>query len=93
MAPCYNKNFELALRIKNKESSIVLVTDADIREWLPGDALYNDAVFIPYGFPAGIYDLQISIVDRQYREPGIKLAIEGRDEEGWYTLGKIEVTK
>lgn len=91
VAPCYNKNFELALRIKNKESSIVLVTDADIREWLPGDALYNDAVFIPYGFPAGIYDLQISIVDRQYREPRIKLAIEGRDEEGWYTLGKIEV--
>jgi len=93
VAPCYNKNYELALRLKNKESSIVLVTDADIREWLPGDAVYNDGVFIPYGLSPGNYELQISIIDRQYRQPRIKLAIEGRDEEGWYTLGNIEVTK
>lgn len=93
VAPCYNKNFELALRLKNKESSIIHVTDADIRNWLPGDAVYNDGVFIPYGLTPGNYELQLSIVDRQYRLPRIKLAIEGRDEEGWYTLGNVEVTK
>ncbi len=93
VAPCYNKNYELALRLKNSELSIILVTDADIRKWLPGDAVFNDGVFIPYGISPGNYELQISIVDHQYRLPRIKLAIEGRDEEGWYTLGNIEVTK
>jgi len=93
VAPCYNKNYELAFRLKNEKTSLVLVTDADITTWLPGDALFNDGVFIPYGFSTGNYELQISIVDRQDRLPRIKLAIEGRDEEGWYTLGNIEVIK
>jgi hypothetical protein len=35
--------------------------------------------------------LQIGIVDRQTREPGVNLAIEGRDNEGWYTLGEIGI--
>jgi hypothetical protein len=92
VSPCY-KDYQLALRLKNKESSVILVTEADIRKWLPGDAVFNDAVFIPHGFLPGKYELQVSIVDRQQRVPRIKLAIEGRDDEGWYTLGNIEVTK
>jgi hypothetical protein len=35
--------------------------------------------------------LQIGIVDRQTREPGVNLAIEGRDSEGWYSLGKLAI--
>lgn len=92
VTPIY-KDYELALRLKNSGSSVVLVTDANIREWLPGDAVFNDGVFIPYGFSPGQYEIQVAIVDRQHRQPQVKLAIEGIDEEGWYTLGNIEVTK
>jgi hypothetical protein len=92
VTPIY-KDYELALRLKNSRSSVVLVTDANIREWLPGDSVFNDGVFIPFGFSPGNYELQVSIVDRQHRQPQVKLAIEGRDEEGWYTLGNIQVTK
>ncbi len=93
VAPCYNRNYRMAIRLKNAASDIILVTDADITKWLPGDAVFNDAVYIPYDFLPGNYELQVSIVDHQQRIPRIKLAIEGRDEEGWYTLGNIEVIK
>jgi hypothetical protein len=91
VAPCYNKNFRLAIRLKARNKSRVIITDADITTWLPGDNIYNDAVYIPFDMPGGNYVLQIGIVDRQTHDPKINLAIEGRDAEGWYSLGKINV--
>jgi hypothetical protein len=35
--------------------------------------------------------VQIAIVDPLTHKPKIQLAIEGKDREGWYHLGKIEV--
>ncbi len=93
VAPCYNRNYKLALRLKNVESDIILLTDADITRWLPGDAIFNNGIFIPHEFSPGKYKLQLSIVDQQLRVPRIKLAIEGIDNEGWYTLGNIEIVK
>jgi hypothetical protein len=69
----------------------VLVTGADIRKWLPGDNLYDDRVFIPWDMPAGEYDLQIGMIDPLTSEPAIHLAIEGKDIQGWYTLGQIKI--
>jgi hypothetical protein len=90
VAPIYKK-FLLAVRLTNGKRSEVMITDADITTWLPGDNLYDDAVFIPRDMPAGIYQLQIGIVDRQTREPRVNLAIDGKDAEGWYSIGKIEI--
>ena len=64
-----------------------------IKEWLPGDNLYDNAVFIPGDLPAGEYDVQIAIVDSWNYEPRVKLAIEGRGEDGWYQLGEIKITE
>jgi hypothetical protein len=91
VAPCYDKNFLLAIRLTNGKKSEVLITDADITTWLPGDNLYDDAVFVPHDMPAGKYELQIGIVDRQSHEPKVNLAIEGRTPEGWYSIGEIEI--
>jgi len=90
VAPCY-REFPLALRLRNASHSAVLITDADIRKWLPGDNLYDDAVYLPADLPAGDYDLSLAIVDPASRQPKVKLAIEGRDSEGWYPLGRIQV--
>lgn len=68
-----------------------MITDTDITTWLPGDNVYDNAVFIPPDMPAGEYDLQIGIVDRQSHEPKVKLAIEGKNPEGWYSIGKIKI--
>jgi hypothetical protein len=90
VAPCY-EHFPLALRLVGSRRTVVLPTDADIRSWLPGDALYDDRVFLPLDLPEGTYELQVGIVDPQTREPRVRLAIEGRTADGWYPLGRVSV--
>ncbi len=92
VAPCY-KNFLLAIRLKSKDRTEVMITKANIKTWLPGDNMYDDSIFIPLDMPAGDYELQVGVVDRQTHEPKIKLAIEGRDNEGWYTIGNVAIEK
>jgi hypothetical protein len=92
VAPSY-KRWPLALRLKNAGRTEVLETSADIRQWLPGDALFDSAVFVPAGMPAGEYDIAVAMIDPQTRQPKLKLAIAGREADGWYTLGKIKVVE
>ncbi len=89
-APAYRR-YPLAIRLKNNTYSVTLITDADVRTWLPGDNLYNNSVFVPASMPNGDYRLEIALVDPANRQPKIKLAIAGRDPDGWYPLGKIGV--
>jgi len=92
VAPCY-RGFPFALRLKGATNAEVLVTDADIRTWLPGDNLYDDGVFVPAGLPAGEYELAVALVDLSSREPKIKLAIAGIAPDGWYPMGKVSVRR
>ena len=90
VAPCYKK-CPLAIKLKSEKDSVIFLTDADIRHWLPGDNLYDNGVFIPVNFTPGYYDLQIALVDASTRKPKIQLAIEGKNKDGWYQLGKIKI--
>jgi hypothetical protein len=95
VAPCY-KDFALALRLKDaarETSPTVLLTSADIRTWLPGDNLHDEELTVPKDLRAGEYNLQIGIVDRVHQKAKIQLAIQGRETDGWYTMGKIIVRK
>jgi len=92
VAPCY-KDFTLAIRLKASERVALFVTDAIVKEWLPGDIVYDDSFFIPADFPVGICDVQIAIVDKINHEPRINLAIEGKSDDGWYQIGKISIIK
>jgi len=90
VAPCY-KNYVLALKLKNKQTEVVLTTNADITNWLPGDNIYNDGVFIPVDVAPGSYNIHIALLDPLTFQPKIKLAIEGRDNDGWYSLGDVQI--
>jgi hypothetical protein len=46
VAPCY-REFPLAVRLAGEKTSAVMLTSADIRKWLPGDIVHDDAVFVP----------------------------------------------
>jgi hypothetical protein len=92
VAPCY-KRFALALRLKNDQRTEVLLTEADITNWLPGDSLFDSSVTMPAELLAGQYELQLALVDLQSRQPKIRLAIAGRAEDGWYGLGRINIKK
>ena len=90
VAPSYKK-YRLALRLRRQEHAVVLPAEVDIRDWLPGDNLYDDAVFVPIETPPGDYELDLALVDEVTFEPAIQLAIEGRRDDGWYPLGALEV--
>jgi Domain of unknown function (DUF4832)/Beta-galactosidase len=92
VAPCY-KPWPLALRLKGAQHTEVFETDADIRNWLPGDAVYDSAVFVPANMPVGEYNIAVALVDPQTRDPKVKLAIAGMEPDGWYTLGKIKIAE
>jgi hypothetical protein len=92
VAPCY-KDFTLAIRLKTNSREFVFVTDANLKEWLPGDVVYDNSFFVPAGFPAGMCDVDVAVVDNTKHDPQIKLAIEGKLADGWYRLGKINITK
>ena len=92
VAPCY-KDFTLAMRLLSDDQSIVLPTDLKITEWLPGDNIYDHSLWLPADLPEGNYNIQAAIVDRMNYEPRVKLAIEGRQADGWYQLGQIEVVQ
>ena len=92
VAPCY-KDFAFAIRLKSGTNEQLFLTDAKIKDWLPGDIVYDNSFFIPADFPEGTCDLQIAIVDKLKNEPRINLAIEGKDVDGWYSIGKIDVIK
>ncbi len=91
VAPIY-RPYVLAFRFSSPEHSAVIRTDADLRKWLPGDAVFEDPVFVPGDLPAGDYQLSVAILDPITLQPGVKLAIQGRGEDGWYPLGKIGVS-
>jgi hypothetical protein len=90
VAPSY-RHFTLALRMRNANAEYVLPTDVNIQRWLPGDNVYDNAVFVPAETPAGEYDLSIGLLDPVSRLPKVKLAIQGMEPDGWYRLGKVTV--
>ncbi len=90
VAPCYRR-FRLALQLGGVGQNVLLVTSADLRLWLPGDNLYDNAVVVPENLAEGEYDLSLGILDERIDEPRVKLAIEGRRPDGWYGLGKIRI--
>jgi hypothetical protein len=92
VAPCYRR-FPLALCLKGGGRTEVLATEADIRTWLPGDNLYDGAVFVPAGLPAGEYELAVGLIDPVSREPKVKLAIAGVGADGWYPMGQVRVER
>jgi hypothetical protein len=95
VAPCYI-NYPFAIRLKKPGYTTTLTTELDIRNWLPGDNVYNDAIFLPPNVPSGDYDLEIAFLHKlspltAKPEPVLKLAIEGLTEDGWYKIGKIKI--
>ena len=90
VAPIY-RSFVLAFRFSSPARSAVVRTDADIRKWLPGDAVFEDPVFVPQDLPAGEYQFSVALLNPISVQPAIRLGIEGRGDDGWYALGKVRV--
>lgn len=93
VAPFYF-NWPLAVGLANENGIVTYNTvSADIRDWLPGSHTIDAALTIPENIDTGEYTLVAAIIDPATNQPGIKLAIEGLREDGWYGLDTITVSE
>ncbi len=84
VAPAY-RTYTLALAI----GDTVVPLDADVRQWLPGDAVVEGSIAVPRDLAPGRYALRVALLDPRTRLPAIRLAIAGRQDDGWYQVGEI----
>ena len=87
VAPVY-RDYLLALRVGD---AVIPLPDADVRQWLPGDSIYEKTAYVPRELKPGKYRVRVALLDPRTRNPAIRLAITGRESDGWYDAGEITV--
>lgn len=93
VAPLYKK-YHLAFQLILKTDpgkKITIVTDADLKELMPGITTQTSSLKIPEGTEAGEYELELGVLDPSTKKPAISLAIAGKTMDGWYKMGSIKI--
>ena len=90
VAPTY-REFSLAVELRSSKSAAIMGVPVDTRKWLPGDAVFDGTLYVPENLTAGTYDVRIAMLDPRTGQPAIRLAIEGRQDDGWYGMGSLTV--
>jgi len=67
------------------------VADWDVLKWLPGRHRESVAIKLPADTRPGRYLVYFALFDPYYNEPAVKLAVYGRDAQGWYSWSAFEV--
>jgi hypothetical protein len=91
VAPTYT-NYPLAVELRSAKDNAVITVPVDVRTWLPGDAVYDGSLYVAESLPEGTYDFRVAMLDPRSGKPAIRFAIEGRDQDGWYNEGQIQIT-
>jgi hypothetical protein len=90
VAPVY-RDYLLAMQLYSAGSNVAVHLPAALREWLPGDAVFDGAIYIPSTLSSGSYRIRVALLDPRTEQPAIKLAIAGRQADGWYDLGAVSI--
>jgi len=90
VAPIY-REYQLAVQLKSTTDRAILQVPAKVREWLPGDAVVDEPLYIPADLTPGTYSVRIGLLDPNTGKPAIQLAMEGRQPDGWYEMGAIQI--
>ena len=90
VAPIY-REYILALQFQWNGGSQNVTVSADVRKWLPGDAVVDQPVYVPDTLKPGDYRLRLTILDPRTNQPAVRLAIKGREADGWYDMGVITI--
>lgn len=60
--------------------------------WLPGNAIETeDDATLPASMLPGEYEVAVGVVEPQFRQPVVRLGINGRASDGWYPLSRMMV--
>ena len=90
VSPIYHP-YDLTVQFYSPAGSGVTRLPVDLRKWLPGDAIFEDTIYVPDSLKPGAYRVRVAMLDPRTGQPAIQLAIEGRQPDGWYDLGEIAI--
>lgn len=90
VAPVY-REYTLALEFRSDKAHARSALPVDVRKWLPGDAVYEGSAYLDPGLPPGRYRVRVALLDPRTAEPVIRLAMEGRQPDGWYDVSEIDL--
>lgn len=91
VAPPY-REYSVALEFQSSNRRQTEILPVDVRKWLPGDAVFDGSVWVPGTLDPGEYQLRIALLDPRTSEPAVRLAVKGREADGWYQIGPINIT-
>jgi len=77
--------------LKSSTASATLRVPANLKEWLPGDAVVDQSLYVPENLAPERYSVRIALLDPESGKPAIQLANEGRQADGWYDMGSLEI--
>lgn len=92
VAPPYH-NYPLMYRLVDESGKVVAswqITQNNLTTWLPGTYHFTRSFSLP-ALAAGRYQWQLAFVGADLK-PVLNLAMEGKQPDGWYDLGQIEIT-
>lgn len=92
VAPIY-REYGLAIELRSASRSVVIRIPADLKKWLPGDAVVDRSLYVPDGLASGPYSFRVAILDPVTSQPAIRLGIQGRQADGWYDMGSVMITE
>ncbi len=91
VAPCYHQ-YPPVLLLTNKTQEYSFTLEADIRSWLPGqDHLVSATLPLSGTIPAGEYSVSLGFPVPEYSGKTLQLAIEGRQQNGFYPMGTTQI--
>jgi hypothetical protein len=90
VAPVY-REYTLAVQFVREGAGAAARVPVDVRTWLPGDAVYDGGLYVDAALKPGVYRLRVALLDPRTAQPAIRLAMEGRQPDGWYDLGELAI--
>jgi hypothetical protein len=82
---------ELSLIDEAGEVAARYATKSDIRKWLPGSSVEQQAFPVPADLPPGVYTIAAAIIDPNTGLPGIRFAMENKRDDGRYPLDVVKI--
>jgi hypothetical protein len=85
--------YELQVSLRNSAGQAVAISasDADPREWLPGEHDVAMQMPISASLPVGKYTLNVALIDKSGSRGPLNLAIAVPAKDGWYQVGELLV--
>jgi hypothetical protein len=93
VAPPY-RDFRVGFRLESEQTGgagSLTSVGPSVRRWLPGPREVRAVIDVPASLRPGRYQLSVAVVEPATKAPAVRLAVAGRNTDGWYPLSRVKL--